>query len=216
METGLNSLQSIDYAVLALVGSSDRGLSQYDLKAQIEAGTAPLLGVGTTRARSSLLALADHGYLVSHQVGPDDKPKRRTATRYTITLYGRTALESWAETACKPPPVNTSELLVRLRAAQVVGLKSTIRSLGWLSENLWLELEQLEKERSRSNNDSSVRLEYDLQHALLWTYLQWLDRVEGEVLADALSNRREARRTTEAEAAEQERRQSRPGRARDE
>jgi len=216
MQTGLNSLQSVDYAVLALVASSDRGLSQYDLKTQIEAGSAPLLGYGSSRVRSSLLALAEHGYLASHEVGPDDRPKRRPATRYTINLKGRAALEVWGEKACMLPPLNTSELLVRLRAAQVVGLESTSRSLGWLSENLWLELEQLEKEQNRSNNDSSARLEYDLQHALLWTYLQWLDRVKGEVLADALSNRREARRTTEAEAAGQERRQSRPGRARDE
>jgi DNA-binding PadR family transcriptional regulator len=181
-------LEPLDFAVLAAVGSSDSGVTQYDLKRAIEAGTAPLLGASVSGARKSLLRLAGEQYvdaLVEER--PPDAKRETGKTRYTLNLRGRTELERWAKTPARLPTVNTSELQARIRAMPSVGAERTLVALYETALDLQAQLDVLEWPQVSGDSDTAARLEFDLLHALYWTYLEWLDRAIRDITVDAAS-----------------------------
>lgn len=180
-------LQQLDYAVLAFAASRSDGISQYDLKREINDDRAPLLGASVSGARKSLLKLAGEACLntvVTEQPAKDGQP-RPAKTRYTLALRGRSELEAWAAKPARTPTVNESELQVRLRAMSVIGAQRTLEALIDIADDLAMAILLSQDEPISADSEIGARLEFDLLHALYWTYSGWLDRAIRELTIEA-------------------------------
>ena len=180
-------LDPLECAVLAVAGSREQGISQYDLKAEILKGTAPLLGASVSAARKALLELEKSGHLEALE--PDARPgakpgARRGPIRYRLNLRGSTALKDWAATVPYVPSLNGSELLARMRAAPLVPTELTVVALEEAFVDLMTLMRNLEAPAiDRPGSEIAARLEYDLLHTLVWAYLQWVDHASRQYIA---------------------------------
>jgi DNA-binding MarR family transcriptional regulator len=173
-------LKDYHFAFLVLCGSTDAGLSPYDVELLIDTGRAGVLGIKPSTIYKEVKVLAKRGFLMTE---PDAEASRRTI--YHITEEGREAARLWVERAPLTLPATDDSIAFIL----IVAARFLPQDVVWKRLfQLWLqvddrlaELDAVER-RIRHHRPLSTRerLEHSLVRRLLTAYAEWLDEVRRE------------------------------------
>jgi DNA-binding PadR family transcriptional regulator len=114
--------------------------------------------------------------------------RTRPRTHYTLTDGGRVALREWMTESTRFPRIQ-NEPIVRLLAADIVGIEPVLASLGALREQIAEIGAQLdEAEQTAASVPGRTRvllLNHRLARKILDAHTDWLDEVERELAPSA-------------------------------
>jgi len=168
------------FALLVLCGSSDTGVSPYEIELLIDTGRGGVLGRSPSLVYRQIKALAERGLLmVEHDAGA---PRRRI---YHITDEGREAARLWVERApLQLPATDDSVAFILIVAAQFLPADVVWTRLARLWDQVDDRLADLDAVERKVRQERPLmtreRLEHSLVRRLLSAYGDWLDEVRRE------------------------------------
>jgi DNA-binding PadR family transcriptional regulator len=172
-----SELSLFSYEILGLVGRN--GAGAHDLLQMARRGRI-LDWAGESQYYAEPKRLAALGYLDAHR----EPGKTRERTVYTLTDKGLDALREWSGTPARLTPLK-SEPLVRLLIADLVGEKSTRRSLAALREDIDDLAERVAQSEAAAealpHRRKYLLLANGFLRRLLELHLQLVDEVEREL-----------------------------------
>ena len=166
--------------MLVLCGTTDAGLSPYDVEWLIDTGRAGVLGISPSTVYGQIKVLAERGFLMTE---PEAEASRRTV--YHITDEGREAARLWVERApLTLPATGDSVAFILIVAARFLPQDVVWKRLFqlWLQvDDRLADLDAVEREvRHKRPLTTRERLEHSLARHLLAAYADWLDEVRRE------------------------------------
>ena len=178
------SLSMFDAALLALIREEGAaGMTGYEIEQRIEEGDAGLLGHSASAVYGRLPKLAAAELLSSE---PVPGRRGRQAKRYNLTRVGMDSLSAWFGTKIKLPPLDESQLFVRIRAARG---ESNARAwhgfhdLMWQIDDKGAWLNYLERQARESGTWLTLSRKYEilLMRKQLKAYHEWADELRRDL-----------------------------------
>jgi DNA-binding PadR family transcriptional regulator len=171
------SLTPFSYVVLTLVGQG--GAGPHDLVRMARTGR-----IYWDAADSQWYAEPKRLQALGLLSARKEPGRTRPRTHYTLTDAGRAALAEWTTEPARFPRIQ-NEPIVRLLAADVVGIEPVLESLGALREQIAYIAARLdaaeEAAPSLPNRTVALLLNHRLARRILEAHSDWLDDVEREL-----------------------------------
>jgi PadR family transcriptional regulator AphA len=171
------SLTPFSYAVLTLVGQG--GAGPHDLVRMARSGR-----IYWDAADSQWYAEPKRLEALGHLTSRKEPGRTRPRTHYTLTDKGREALAEWMQEPARFPRMQ-HEAVVRLLAADLVGEKAVLDSLGALREEIADISARLDAAEAIAatipSRERYLVLNHRLARRIVKAHADWLDEVEREL-----------------------------------